>query len=387
MRETFLPFSQPSIIACDIATVINVLQSGWITTGAKCAEFEQAFADYAGCRGAVAVTSATAGMHLLLHAMDIGPGDEVVTPSMTWVSTVNQIVLRGATPVFADIDNHTLMVTAESIEPCLNARTRLIIPVHFAGASVDSEAICGLADEKGIPVVEDAAHAVGTFYKGVPVGGNGVTSIFSFHPIKNITTGEGGMICSDDRQLLDRIRSLRFHGLGVDSYDRTTQGRAPQAEVLEPGYKYNMTDFSAALGISQLERLDELIQKRTCLAERYGRGIAAIKGVIPLALPDYDIRHAWHLYVVRIDPEATGINRDDLMRALRQRNIGSGIHFKAVHRQKYYRDAPACTGADLPNTEWNTDRLCSLPLFPEMTETDVDDVITSVQHVINGASR
>ena len=226
MRKTFLPFSRPSISETDIAAVSEVLRSGWITTGTKNAEFEQRFCRQVGCQEAVTLSSATAGMHLALRALDIGPGDEVITSSMTWVSTVNLIVLAGAVPVFADIDRHTLMVTVETVRECLTPRTRLIVPVHFAGAPVDLEPIRKLAAARGLFIIEDAAHALGTEYRGVQVGRSG-TSIFSFHPIKNITTGEGGMFCSDDAALISRIQRLKFHGLGVDAYDRQTQSRAP----------------------------------------------------------------------------------------------------------------------------------------------------------------
>ena len=273
MRSDFLPFSRPSVSEEEIAAVSKVLRSGWLTTGPKTAEFEQAFCGYTGCPGAVALSSATAGMHIALKALGIGLGDEVITPSMTWVSTANLIVLAGATPIFADIDGDTLMASGETIEPCISERTKLIIPVHFAGAPADIEPIRELAMSRNILLVEDAAHALGTEYKGERIGCKG-TSIFSFHPIKNITTGEGGMFCSDDQELLDHVRRLKFHGLGVDAYDRRTHGRSPQAEVIEPGYKYNMTDMSAALGTSQLARVDELNSKRTELAVRYRERLA-----------------------------------------------------------------------------------------------------------------
>ena len=216
MRSDFLPFSRPSISEEDITAVVEVLRSGWLTTGPKAAEFEQAFCEYTGCRGAVALSSATAGMHLVLEALGIGPGDEVITTSMTWVSTVNLIVLAGATPVFVDVDRDTLLVSPESIKASLTDSTKLIIPVHFAGAPVDLEPIRKLAADKNVFLVEDAAHALGTQYKGQRIGCIG-DSIFSFHPIKNITTGEGGMFCSDDPELADCIRRLKFHGLGVDA--------------------------------------------------------------------------------------------------------------------------------------------------------------------------
>lgn len=381
MRSKFLPFSQPSITKADIDAVSEVLRSGWITTGPKAAEFEQKFCDYVGCPGAVALSSATAGMHLALKALGIGPEDEVITPSMTWVSTVNLIVLAGAKPVFADIDKDTLMVSRSTMEECVTLRTRLIIPVHFAGAPVDIGAIRRLADERGIFLVEDAAHALGTHYMGEHVGRNG-TSIFSFHPIKNFTTGEGGMFCSDNQDLLDRIRRLKFHGLGIDAYDRHTQGRSPQAEVLEPGYKYNMPDILAALGISQLARVDKFNRQRTSLAMRYRERLAEVDEILPLSDPPYPIKHAWHLFIIRLDTDKAGLSRDQFMSELKQKNIGTGLHFRAVHLQKYYRESIGMRRGMLPNTEWNSDRICSLPLFADMTAEDVDDVVNAIKEVL-----
>ncbi len=381
MRSKFLPFSRPSISKEDIYAVTDVLHSGWITTGPRAAEFEEAFCKYAGCEGAVALSSATGGMHIALKALGIGPGDEVVTPSMTWVSMINLVVLAGAKPVFADVESDTLLVSPEAIENCISDRTRLIVPVHFAGAAVDIAAIREIARKKNIPVIEDAAHGLGTYYDGEHVGKSG-TAIFSFHPIKNITTGEGGMFCCDDKELLDHIRRLKFHGLGVDAYDRNTQGRSPQAEVLEPGFKYNMPDIAAALGLSQLARIDEFNQKRAHLAERYKKRLTEIDEVLPLCEPVYKIKHSWHLFIVRLDIEKAGMSRDEFMEELKKRNIGTGLHFRAVHLQKYYTKAMGMHRGMLPNTEWNSDRICSLPLFPDMTDADVDDVIDAIKEVL-----
>ena len=358
-----------------------MLRSGWITTGPKCAEFESKFREYLGCSAVVALSSATAGMHLVLRALGIAAGDEVITPSMTWVSTINLIALSGATPVFADIDKDTLTVSCDAIERCLTTRTRLIVPVHFAGAPADMESLRRLAADRGIFLVEDAAHAIGTEYKGERVGRRG-TSIFSFHPIKNITTGEGGMCCSDDEELLDRVRRLKNHGLGADSYDRHTQGRSPQAQVLEPGYKYNMTDMAAALGLTQLARVDEFNGKRAELASRYHERLSEINEIIPLSSPPYPIKHAWHLFIVRLDTDRAGFSRDDFMHELKERNIGTGLHFRAVHLQKYYVHVMGTHRGMLPNTEWNSDRICSLPFFPEMTIEDIDDVIDAIKEVL-----
>jgi UDP-4-amino-4-deoxy-L-arabinose-oxoglutarate aminotransferase len=376
-----LPFSRPSITEGDIDAVGDVLRSGWITTGPKCAEFERAFSQYTGSAGAAALCSGTAGMHLALHALGIGPGDEVITPSLTWVSTVNLIVLSGATPVFADVDRDTLLVAPDAVRRCLSPRTKLIVPVHFAGASADLDELRPLAEGAGARLVEDAAHAAGAAYKGAPIGSAG-TAVFSFHPIKNITTGEGGMICSDDSHLLDRIRRVKFHGLGADAHDRETQGRSPQAEVLEPGYKYNMTDTAAVLGLRQLERLERFNVKRAQLALRYRLLLKEIDEILPLADPPYPITHAWHLFVVRIDVEKARMTREEFMRKLKEKNIGTGIHFLAVHLQKYYREKLGCERGLLRDTEWNSDRICSLPLFPAMSVEDVDSVVGAIKEVL-----
>lgn len=382
MRKDFLPFSRPSITEEDISAVGEVLRSGWITTGPNTAAFERDFCEYVGCTHAVALGSATAGMHLLLKTLEIGPGDEVITPSMTWVSTVNLIVLAGATPVFADIDRDTLMVTPETVAPCISSRTRAVIPVHFAGASVDITALRELADQNGVPLVEDAAHALGTQYRGHHVGATG-TSVFSFHPVKNITTGEGGMFCTDDKELAERISRLKFHGLGVDAYDRQTQGRSPQAQVLEPGYKYNMTDMAAVLGLRQLHRINQFNRKRSQLAARYLEWLEDMDELLPLSIPEDTTRHAWHLFIVRLDTDRAGMSRDEFMERLKEKNIGTGLHFRAVHLQKYYRESMGMEKGALPNTEWNSDRICSLPLFPDMTFEDVDGVVEAIKEVLS----
>jgi UDP-4-amino-4-deoxy-L-arabinose-oxoglutarate aminotransferase len=376
-----LPFSRPSITEGDINAVGDVMRSGWITTGHKNAEFERAFSQYTGASGAVALCSGTAGMHLVFHALGIGPGDEVVTPSLTWVSTVNLIVLSGATPVFADVDRDTLLVTPDTLRRRFTPRTRLVVPVHFAGAPVDLGAIRALAAGVGAAVIEDAAHALGAGYRGAPIGRAG-TAIFSFHPIENITTGEGGMVCSDEPELLERIRRLRFHGLGADAHDRETQGRSPQAEVIEPGYKYNMTDTAAALGLRQLERIERFNLKRAQLALRYRLRLKEIEEILPLSDPPYAVTHAWHLFVVRLDLEKARMSRDEFMGRLKKKNIGTGVHFLAVHMQEYYRDRFGFERGELPNTDWNSERICSLPLFPGMTVEDVDGVVDAIKEIL-----
>ena len=375
----FLPFSRPSMGDAELAALREVLQSGWITTGPKNQALEEAFCALTGNRHAIAVSSATGGMHVTLMALGIGPGDEVITPSQTWVSTLNMICLLGATPVMIDVDRDNLMITAEAVEAAITPNTKAIIPVHYAGAPADIDAIRAVAERHGIPVIEDAAHAAGTYYKGKHVGGRGC-AIFSFHAIKNMTCAEGGLIVTDDDALASRIRSLKFHGLGVDAYDRQTHGRAPQAEVISPGFKYNLADINAALALVQLDKLAHANQRRSEIAQRYLRELADTP-FKPLAIPEWEHQHAWHLFIIRVDEATCGISRDALMEKLKAMGIGTGLHFRAAHTQKYYRERfPTLS---LPNTEWNSARICSLPLFPDMTDDDVTRVISAL-HQLSG---
>lgn len=374
---TFLPFSRPSLGETELAAVKAVFASGWITTGPKCAELEREFCQLTGNQHAITLSSATAGMHVTLMALDLQPGEEVITPSLTWVSTINIISLLGATPVMIDVDRDTLMVTPAAIEAAITPRTRAIVPVHYAGAPADLDAIRALGARHGIPVIEDAAHAAGTFYKGRHVGDRG-TAIFSFHAIKNMSCAEGGLVVTDDAGLADRIRMLKFHGLGVDAFDRQTHGRQPQAEVITPGLKYNLPDISAAIALVQLERLPQLNARRTAIAQRY---LEALKETpfSPLTAPAWPHRHAWHLFIIRVDEAACGITRDALMRELKARNIGTGLHFRAAHTHKYYRER--YPDVSLPATEWNSERICSIPLFPAMTDGDVARVIAALREL------
>ena len=375
MNQAFLPFSRPSIGDEEVAAVEQVLRSGWITTGPKNQELEQQFAAYVGCKHAVALSSATGGMHITLLALGIGPGDEVITPSQTWVSTANMICLLGATPVFVDVDRDTLMTDAVAIEAAITPRTKAIIPVHYAGAAFDLDPLYALADKHGIAVIEDAAHSAGTRYRGRAIGAQG-TAIFSFHAIKNMTCAEGAMFVTDDQKLADRVRILKFHGLGVDAYDRLTGGRKPQAQVIEPGFKYNLADINAAIALVQLQRLEAINAKRTELAQAYLQRLEGLP-VQPLSMPTYPQQHAWHLFILRIDPERCGMDREAFMKALQEQNIGTGIHFIATHLHTYYRQR--FPGVHLPNTEWNSARLCSIPLFPDMTSDDVERVVGAIE--------
>jgi len=377
---SFLPFSRPALGEEELAAVRAVFASGWITTGPKNAELEQAFCELTGNQHAIAVSSATAGLHVTLLALGIQPGDEVITPSLTWVSTLNIITLLGATPVMVDVDRHTLMVTAEQIDAAITPRTRAIIPVHYAGAPVDLASICALGERYGIPVIEDAAHAIGCHYGSQHVGQRG-TAIFSLHAIKNITCAEGGIVVTDDGDLADRIRSLKFHGLGVDAWDRDTHGRKPQAEVIAPGFKYNLPDINAAIALVQLGKLADINRRRRTIAQRYLQALADTP-FLPLKQPDWPHLHAWHLFIIRVDEATCGISRNALMEALKAEQIGTGLHFRAAHTHKYYRER--YPHLSLPDTEWNSERICSLPLFPDMQDEDVIRVINALRTLAGG---
>jgi dTDP-4-amino-4,6-dideoxygalactose transaminase len=378
IRKEFLPFSRPSIGKDEINKVTACLKSGWITTGALCKEFEDNFRQLTGSQQAISVNSATAGMHITLSALNIGPGDEIITPSMTFASTVNMIALRGTTPVFVDIDYGTLNINPDLIERRITKKTKAIIPVHFAGAAADMDKINNLARKYNLTVIEDAAHAVGTYYKGIHAGGFGHIAIFSFHPIKNITTGEGGMITLNDAALERKLRLLRFHGIERDAWKRYGKGGNPSYDIIEPGYKYNMPDILAAIGLAQLERWQELNLRRAKLAELYLEGLKDISGIDLPEVPEYDHTHAWHLFVIKI----LALKRDEFMNRLSDYNTGYGLHFPPTHTLSYVKAKYAESIGLLPETERAADKIISLPLFPDMPEKDVHYVCTAIKEII-----
>ena len=382
MRKTFLPFSTPTIDDDEINEVVDSLKSGWITTGPKVKRFEDAFKAYVGSPYAIPLSSATAGLHLTLLALGIKEGDEIITTPMTFASTVSMIILCGATPVLADIEPGTLNIDPDRIKEKISPRTRAVIPVHFAGQSCDMDPIFALAREHGLTVIEDAAHAAGTEYKGRRIGSLDSISIFSFHPNKNITTGEGGMVCTADEALAEEISLLKFHGMSREAWKRFAASGTPNYDILLPGFKYNMMDIQAAIGIHQLPKLDRFIDQRTVIAEQYNREFADVAELALPAYAPYDQRHAWHLYTPLVRIEKLDIDRDQFMAELKKHNIGSGLHYKAIHHHPYYRDFLGITDDDLPVASYASERILSLPLFPRMTADDVADVVAAVKEVI-----
>jgi dTDP-4-amino-4,6-dideoxygalactose transaminase len=387
-RAEFLPLSRPAIGEEEIAEVVDCLRSGWITTGPRTLRFEEEFARASGARHAIALSSATAGFHLAFQALGIGPGDEVITPSLTFVAIANMIVMAGATPIFIDVDPHTLNVDPRRVEEAITARTRAIVPVHYAGLPCDLEPLHELARKHGISIIEDAAHAVGASYRGRPIGGLSDLTIFSFHPLKNLTTAEGGMITTSSDRLAEQLRLLRFHGMDRDAWKRYGPHGTPGYEVLQPGYKYNMTDLQASLGLHQLRKLERMNAARAAHAAAYQSALANIPEVeLPATSGGYAARHVWHLFVPRLHLDRLSISRDELMRRLREENIGTGLHFKAVHLHPYYREHyPQPEGA-LLHTEIASERILSLPLFPQMHPGDVEDVAAALKRTLAGARK
>lgn len=378
-REDFLPLNRPSIGEAEIAGVTACLKSQWITTGPLCRKFEEQFQTLTGAGQAVSVTSATAGMHLVLLALGIGPGDEVITPSMTFASTVNMIALCGARPVFVDVRYDTLNVNVDEIEARINPRTRAIIPVHFAGAPAEMDRIMEIAGRHRLRVIEDAAHAIGTRFRGTHAGGFGEIAVFSFHPLKNITTGEGGMITHNDELLEKKLRTMRFHGIERDAWKRYGKGGNPEYDIEEPGYKYNLTDIQAALGIAQLGRLDEFDRRRAALAALYREGLRGVEGIALPGDPPYPHTHAHHLFVVKV----RAMERALFMERLSEYNVGYGLHFPACHLLSYVKKRFGVTA--LPETERAAPEILSLPFFPDMADDDVAYVCSAVREILRAA--
>lgn len=387
VRDTYLPYALPSIGEEEIAEVVDSLRSGWITTGPKVKRFESDFAEYVNASHAIAVSSCTAGLHIALTALGVGPGDEVILPTMTFCSTANVVVHLGARPVLVDVSDD-FNVIPEAIHAAISPRTKAIVPVHFGGQACDLDEIYALADDYHLPVVEDAAHAVGATYNGCKVGSDALrparssrVSVFSFYATKNMTTGEGGMITTSDDALAERMRLLTLHGMSRDAWKRYTSAGSWYYEVVAPGYKDNMTEIQAALGIHQLRRLDDFIRMRQAHAKIYDSGLADLSEVAT-PIVQTGRSHVYHLYVIRLDLNRLTIDRAEFIEALRAHNIGTSVHFIPVHLHPFYQERFHYRPGDFPNAASLYARIVSLPLYPRMTEDDVDDVIASVRQIV-----
>jgi perosamine synthetase len=386
LRDSFLPFASPLIGEEEIQGVLECLRSGWLTSGLKVREFETAFAKYIGAKHAIAVNSCTSALHLALEAAGVKQGDEVITSPMTFTATAAVVEHLRARPVFADIDAESMNIDPASVEAKITPRTKAILPVHFAGQACDMDAIGAIARRHNLVVVEDAAHAIPTRYQGRLVGTLSPLTCFSFYATKNITTGEGGMVTTDDDRYAERIRLMTLHGMNKDAWKRYMQGGAWAYDVVAPGYKYNLTDVAAAIGLPQLKRCDEFHARRLDIARKYDEGFAGLRGVVTPVVRDPQ-SHGWHLYVIQVNPDQLTIGRDAFIQALSERNIGVSVHFIPLHLQPYYRDTYGLKPEDFPRATATFQRILSLPLYARMSDGDVQDVIDAVVDVAEQHAR
>jgi dTDP-4-amino-4,6-dideoxygalactose transaminase len=382
-RERFLVFGRPAIAEDEIQEVVECLRSGWLGTGPKVAQFEEDFQRYKGWGHAVAVNSCTAALHVSLLAAGIGPGDEVITSALTFCATVNAIIHTGATPVLADIDPVSMNLDPAEVAARITDRTKAIVPVHFAGRPCNMDALCCLAEEHGIKVIEDCAHAIETEYHGRCAGSFGEFGCFSFYVTKNVVTGEGGMVLARDEEAAARIKVLALHGLSRDAWKRFTDEGYKHYDVVECGYKYNMTDLQAALGIHQLRRVDANWRRRQQIWRRYNRELGDLPVGLP-APPEADTRHAYHLYTLLIDAYKTGITRDQFLGAMTTRNIGVGVHYRSVAEHAYYQRAFGWRPEDYPHAFRIGRQTVSIPLSAALTDEDVADVVGAIRQILAG---
>lgn len=378
----FLPFHVPEIGEEEIDAVVGVLRSGWLTTGSKAKQFEQEFAAVVGARYAVAVNSCTAALHLALDACGLGDGDEVIVPTMTFAATGEAVTYFGAKPVLVDCTDDTLNIDPSRIEQAITPRTKAIIPVHFAGHPCEMDRILDMAKAHRISVIEDAAHAFPARYNGKAVGTIGDCTCFSFYATKTITTGEGGMVTTDNAEWADRIRAMSLHGLSRDAWNRYSSQGSWYYEILAPGFKYNLTDMAAALGVAQLHKSERFWKVRDRYAALYDEGLRDLPEVIRPRAAEH-VQHAWHLYVIQLDLDRLRIGRNEFVQMLQQEQIGCSVHFIPLHLHPYYRETWGYRPEDLPMATAVYERTVSLPLYPKMNESDVHRVIGILRDLIH----
>ena len=388
----YLPFARPSITGLEKQAVLDVLDSGWLTTGSQAKLFEERFAAKVGARHAIAMNSATAALHMALEALGVGPGDEVIVPTWTFAASAEVVVYRGARPVLVDVDRRTLNATPEGIVSAVTPRTRAVIAVHIAGLPIEIEHLVALLEPKGIAVVEDAAHAFPSRIggqSGAYAGTVGRVGAFSFYATKTITTGEGGMLVTNDDAIEQRARVMSLHGISRDAWNRYASTGSWYYQIEDAGYKYNMTDIAAALGLVQLERAEELLEARRRSAASYSEGLRAspVADLLELPLDAIDGSHAWHLYVVRLELDRLRLDRGAVIDALRAEGIGTSVHFIPLHLHPYYQRRWGSTPQDHPIATREFDRVISLPIWPGMTHADVDRVVESLSSILVGARR
>ncbi len=376
VRREILPYGRQSIDEADIAAVVEVLRSAWLTTGPKVAEFERAFADCVGAKEAVAVSNGTAALHAAIFALGIGPGDEVVVPTMTFAASANCVVFQGGTPVFADVDPESLLLDPAQLEARITPRTKAVVAVDYTGQPCDYDALRAIAGRYGLPIIADACHALGGSYKGRPVGTLGNLNVFSLHPVKHVTTGEGGVITTGDPELARRMRIFRNHGITTDYRQREAQG-SWFYEMTELGYNYRLTDIQCALGLSQLGKLPGWVKRRQEIAHCYDETVAGLPNVRPLWV-QANVSHGYHLYVIRLELEQWRATRAEIFAALRAEGIGVNVHYIPLHLHPFYKARFGTDRGLCQIAESAYERIISLPIFPAMTDRDVQDVITAL---------
>lgn len=381
-RKFFLVFGKPFIGEEEIAEVVDTLRSGWWGTGPKTELFEKKFSRYARSKYALGVNSATAGLHLALKALNLRLGEEVITTPLTFVSTANVIAHAGLKPVFADIDRKTWNIDPEEIEKKITSKTRVIMPVHLHGRPVDMDSIMKIARKHKLFVVEDAAHAIEAKYKGKKIGSIGDITVFSFYVTKNLATGEGGMITTNNGKWRERMAILRLHGLSMDAWKRYSVKHFTLYEAVEPGFKYNLTDIASSIGLHQLARIEKNLKRRKEIWEMYQKAFENESLLTLPALIEKDTRHAMHLYAIMVDINKLKMTRNEFVDRLMKNNIGSGVHFSPIHLHPYYRNTYGYKKGDFPNAEFVGERILSLPLGANLTDKDVKDVISSVKEVL-----
>lgn len=381
VRKTFLTFGKPAIGKEEIAEVVDSMKSGWMGTGPKVAQFEEIFRKYTGSRYAVAVNSCTAALHLALLVNDIGEGDEVITTPMTFCATANVIIHAGATPVLVDIDPRTMNIDPAKIEAKITKRTKAIIPVHLTGRPCEMDQIMKIAKKHKLLVIEDAAHAVEASYKGKKIGSIADMTCFSFYVTKNVVTAEGGMITLNDKKLADKLKIYALHGMDKDAWARYSDKGFKKYEVVYPGFKYNMTDIQAGMGIQQMKKVERFSKRRQAIWKQYNEAFKDLPVITP-AEPEKNTRHALHLYTLLIDKKLAKVDRDTFQTLLFQENIGSGIHFAALHLYAYYKKRYSYKSSDFPNSVYISERTISLPFSAALSNKDVLDVIKAVKKIL-----
>jgi dTDP-4-amino-4,6-dideoxygalactose transaminase len=376
----FLPFHVPLIEEEDIQAVTNVLRSDWITTGPKVKEFEREFEKLTQAPHAVAVNSGTAALHLALRAIGIEAGDEVLVPTMTFAATAEVVVYLQAKPILVDCTAEHFNIDPDEVERSLTPRTKAIVPVHFGGHPCEMDRLLDIARSRNLRIVEDAAHALPARYHGRMVGTIGDITCFSFYATKTITTGEGGMATTADEEYADHMRILSLHGISKDAWKRYSATGSWRYEILEAGYKYNLTDLQAALGLVQLSKCQTMWRRRAAIAEKYTRALASFEGFqVPDVQPN--IQHAWHLFVILVDPDLLRIHRNQVIEELRHRGIGTSVHFIPLHLHPYYQQRWGYRPGQFPHAERHFERCLSLPIYPRMADEDVDYVIESLKDI------